>query len=150
MNFITVPYMEGLDEENNVSIMINLAQKLHFPIDGLVYKYDDIKYYESLGRTAHHPLGAMAFKFEDETAETTLLDIEWTMGRTGVLTHVAIFEPIELEGTIVSRASLHNLSVMNDLSNGRQVKGDKLTIIKSNQIIPQVVKWERTENTYIK
>ena len=150
MNFITVPYIEGLDEENNVSTMVNLAEKLNFPIDGLVYKYDDIKYYESLGRTAHHPLGAMAFKFEDETAETTLVDIEWTMGRTGTLTPVAIFEPVELEGTVVSRASLHNISVMNDLSNGRQVKGDKLTIIKSNQIIPQVVKWERTENTYIK
>ena len=150
MDFITVPYIEGLDEENNISTMVKLAEKLHFPIDGLVYKYDDIKYYESLGRTAHHPLGAMAFKFEDETAETTLIDIEWTMGRTGVLTPVAILEPVELEGTIVSRASLHNLSIMNELSKDRQVKGDKLTIIKSNQIIPQVVKWERTENTYIK
>ena len=150
MNFITVPYIEGLDEENNISTMINLAEKLHFPIDGLVYKYDDIKYYNSLGRTAHHPLGAMAFKFEDETAETTLINVEWTMGRTGVLTPVAIFEPVELEGTIVSRANLHNVSIMNELSNGKQVKGDKLTIIKSNQIIPQVVKWERTENTYTK
>ena len=150
MNFYIVPWAEGLGKDNHIKAMLEMAEYLCYPIDGLVYRYDDIRYYESLGRTAHHPLGAMAFKFEDETAETTLLDIEWTMGRTGVLTPVAIFEPIELEGTIVSRASLHNLSVMNDLSNNRQVKGDKLTIIKSNQIIPQVVKWERTENTYIK
>lgn len=145
MDFITSPWIEGLDEDNNVTIMTNLAKKLHYPIDGLVYKYDNIKYYRSLGATAHHPLGAMAFKFEDETEESTLLDIEWTMGRTGILTPVAVFEPIELEGTEVSRASLHNLSIMHNLAGDFPRVGDKLTIAKMNQIIPQVVKWERSQ-----
>lgn len=150
MGFIIVPWAKGLGEDNNIQLMTDIAEYLCYPIDGLVYRYDDLKYYESLGKTSHHPNGAMAFKFVDEMAETTLIDIEWTMGRTGILTPVAIFEPVELEGTIVSRANLHNVSIMNELSDGRQVKGDKLTIIKSNQIIPQVVKWERTENTYTK
>ena len=146
MNFITVPYIEGLDEENNVSTMVNLAKKLNFPIDGLVYKYDDIKYYESLGTTAHHPLGAMAFKFTDEVAETTLLDIEWTMGRTGVLTPVAIFEPVELEGTEVSRASLHNLTVLRELLGKHPYVGQKLEVYKANQIIPQIKSAEKNDN----
>lgn len=113
-----------------------------WPIDGLVIKLANLKEYEAAGRTDHHFKGGIAYKFYDEEYETTLLDIEYTMGRTGVLTPVAVFEPIEIDGTIVERASLHNLSVMDELSQGFERRGDRLWIYKANEIIPQVSKWE--------
>lgn len=112
-----------------------------YPIDGLVIKYDNIMLGIELGRTEHHFNNALAFKFYDEEYETTLIDIEWSMGRTGVLTPIAIFEPIDIDGSTVSRASLHNLSVMEELSGGFERKGDTLFIYKANMIIPQVSKW---------
>jgi ribonuclease HIII len=104
-------------------------------------KYDNIMLGQTLGHTEHHFNNALAFKFYDEEYETTLIDIEWSMGRTGVLTPIAIFEPIDIDGSTVSRASLHNLSIMEELSGGFERKGDTLFIYKANMIIPQVSKW---------
>lgn len=105
------------------------------PSDGLVLTYDDIAYGDSLGRTAKAPRNAIAFKWADEIAETTLNDIEWSASRTGLINPVAIFEPVELEGTTVSRASVHNVSIVKSLKLGI---GDKITVYKANMIIPQI------------
>ena len=117
-----------------------------YPIDGVVVKFNEVNYGKSLGKTAHHFNNAIAYKFFDEEYPTTLKDIEWTMGRTGVLTPVAIFEPLDIDGSVVERASLHNVSIMNELSEGCQRKGDIVYIFKANQIIPQVSKWEHKGN----
>lgn len=106
-----------------------------FPSDGLVIIYDDIAYGESLGRTAKFPRNAMAFKWTDETADTVLRQIEWSASRTGLINPVAIFDPVELEGTKVSRASVHNISIMEGLKLGI---GDKIRVFKANMIIPQI------------
>ena len=119
------------------------CHKLGYPIDGIVIKYDNCKEYEAAGRTDHHFKGGLAYKFYDEEYETTLLDIEWSMGRTGVLTPVAIFEPIEIDGTEVSRASLHNISVIRDLFQGVPKKGQKICVFKANMIIPQISRVEK-------
>lgn len=108
------------------------------PIDGVVFKFNDCKYYESLGATDHHFRGGLAFKFYDETYETKMIDIEWTMGRTGVLTPVAVFEPIEIDGSVVSRASLHNVSVMYETLHGGSWVGQEIEVFKANMIIPQI------------
>ncbi len=106
-----------------------------FPSDGLVALYDDIAYGDSLGRTAKFPRNAFAFKWADEIKETRLLEIEWSPSRTGLINPVAIFEPVELEGTTVSRASVHNISIMKELQLGI---GDCITVYKANMIIPQI------------
>lgn len=105
------------------------------PSDGLVLVLDDIAYGESLGQTSKFPRDAIAFKWQDELKETTLTEIEWSASRTGLINPVAIFEPVELEGTTVSRASVHNISVMRDLKLGI---GDRITVYKANMIIPQI------------
>ena len=106
-----------------------------FPSDGLVLMYDDIAYGESLGTTAKFPRNAIAFKWADETAETVLREIEWSASRTGLINPVAIFDPVELEGTTVSRASVHNVSIVRELKLGI---GDRITVYKANMIIPQI------------
>ena len=106
-----------------------------FPSDGLVILYDDIAYGDSLGRTAKFPRNAMAFKWTDETAETTLREIEWSASRTGLINPVAVFDPVELEGTQVSRASVHNISSVESLKLGI---GDRIKVFKANMIIPQI------------
>ena len=106
-----------------------------FPSDGLVIIYDDIAYGDSLGRTAKFPRNAMAFKWTDETAETTLREIEWSASRTGLINPVAVFDPVELEGTQVSRASVHNISIVESLKLGI---GDRIKVFKANMIIPQI------------
>ena len=105
------------------------------PSDGLVLVYDDIAYGQSLGTTAKFPRDSFAFKWADETRETTLEEIEWSPSRTGLINPVAIFEPVELEGTTVSRASVHNISIMEGLELG---VGDRITVYKANMIIPQI------------
>ncbi|MBQ9700590.1 MAG: NAD-dependent DNA ligase LigA [Lachnospiraceae bacterium] len=105
------------------------------PSDGLVLIYDDIAYGESLGRTAKFPRNGIAFKWKDETAETTLREMEWSPSRTGLINPVAIFEPVELEGTTVSRASVHNISIVESLKLGI---GDRIEVYKANMIIPQI------------
>ena len=106
-----------------------------FPSDGLVALYDDIAYGDSLGRTAKFPRNAFAFKWADEIRETHLLEIEWSPSRTGLINPVAVFEPVELEGTTVSRASVHNVSIVKELQLGI---GDTITVYKANMIIPQI------------
>ena len=106
-----------------------------FPSDGLVILYDDIAYGDSLGRTAKFPRNAMAFKWTDETAETTLREIEWSASRTGLINPVAVFDPVELEGTQVRRASVHNISIVESLKLGI---GDRIKVFKANMIIPQI------------
>lgn len=106
-----------------------------FPSDGLVILYDDIAYGDSLGRTAKFPRNAMAFKWTDETAETILREIEWSASRTGLINPVAVFDPVELEGTQVSRASVHNISIVESLKLGI---GDRIKVFKANMIIPQI------------
>ena len=106
-----------------------------FPSDGLVILYDDIAYGDSLGRTAKFPRNAMAFKWTDETAETTLREIEWSASRTGLINPVAVFDPVELEGTQVSRASVHNISIVESLKLGI---GDRIIVFKAKMIIPQI------------
>ena len=105
------------------------------PSDGLVLTYDDISYSRSLGRTAKAPRDSIALKWQDETAETTLIDIEWSASRTGLINPVAIFEPVELEGTTVQRASVHNVSILEELELGI---GDRIAVYKANMIIPQI------------
>lgn len=121
---------------NAIDSMKRYSEKYGIPIDGMVLKYDSISYSKQKGGTSHHNNDGIAFKFEDETADTILRNIEWSLGRTGQLTPVAIFDPVELDGTIVSRASVHNLSYVKkfDLN-----IGDTIRIAKANMIIPQVV-----------
>lgn len=106
-----------------------------FPSDGLVCVYDDIAYGQSLGRTAKFPRDSVAFKWQDELRETRLQEIEWSPSRTGLINPVAVFEPVELEGTTVSRASVHNVSILKSLKLGI---GDTITVYKANMIIPQI------------
>ena len=143
LGFTVVPFVTGYGEKTiEQCIEIIKDKSKSYPIDGLVFKYEFCSDYDAAGRTDHHFKGGLAYKFYDEEYETTLKTIEWTMGRTGVLTPTAVFETIEIDGTEVSRASLHNLSVMDELSGGFQRIGDKLMIYKANQIIPQVSCWE--------
>ena len=112
-----------------------MQKKKRYPIDGIVCTYDDIDFGKSLGTTANHPRHSIAFKFYDEENVTTLKSVEWSMGKTGQLTPVAIFEDTEIDGTTVNRASLHNVSIFRSLELG---VGDRITVYKANQIIPQI------------
>lgn len=118
-----------------VSSFAEAIQSFDVPSDGLVLTFDDIAYGESLGRTAKFPRNSIAFKWADEIRETHLSYIEWSASRTGLINPVAVFEPIELEGTTVSRASVHNISIMEALELG---EGDEITVYKANMIIPQI------------
>lgn len=118
------------------------AKNNHYPIDGIVFRHEDIAYGESLGGTSHHPNHSIAFKFMDETVETHLVDIVYEPSRNGILTPIAIFEPVELEGSIVSRASLHNITIMRELLGTFPWKGQALEIFKANMIIPQIASAE--------
>ena len=120
---------------DTVSWFSNKMSQNDFPSDGLVLIFNDISYGKSLGRTAKFPRDSIAFKWADELATTKLVDIEWSPSRTGLINPVAIFEPVELEGTTVSRASLHNISILEGLELGI---GDEITVYKANMIIPQV------------
>ncbi len=118
-----------------VAYFAGQVAKNDFPSDGLVLCFDDIEYSKSLGRTAKFPRDSIAFKWKDETAKTKLVEIEWSASRTGLINPVAIFEPVELEGTTVSRASIHNVSIMESLELGI---GDEIEVYKANMIIPQI------------
>ena len=118
-----------------VAYFAGVIKDYDIPSDGLVLTFDDIAYGESLGRTAKFPRNSIAFKWADEIRETTLSYIEWSPSRTGLINPVAVFEPVELEGTTVSRASVHNISIMEALELG---EGDSVTVYKANMIIPQI------------
>jgi len=135
--FTTVGY-KMVDNENlrdTIQWFEDTIVSNDFPSDGLVILYDDIAYGDSLGRTAKFPRNALAFKWTDETKETKLLEIEWSPSRTGLINPIAIFETVDLEGTQVSRASLHNISIMEALELGYQ---DTIVVYKANMIIPQI------------
>ncbi len=135
--FTTVEYhMVTRDTvEDEVAKFSSEISKNDFPSDGLVLSYDDIAYGRSLGRTAKFPRDSYAFKWQDEIRETILREIEWSPSRTGLINPVAIFDPVELEGTTVSRASVHNISIMEELELGI---GDQIEVYKANMIIPQI------------
>ncbi len=120
---------------DNISYFEEKIQTYDVPSDGLVLTYEDMAYGASLGRTAKFPRDSIAFKWADELRETTLLEMEWSASRTGLINPVAIFEPVELEGTTVSRASVHNISIVRGLKLGI---GDRITVYKANMIIPQI------------
>lgn len=135
--FDVVQYLR-VNAENIVDAVADYEMRIQtyeVPSDGLVLTYDDIAYGRSLGRTAKFPRDSIAFKWADEIRETTLREIEWSASRTGLINPVAIFEPVELEGTTVSRASVHNISILKGLKLGI---GDRITVYKANMIIPQI------------
>ena len=132
------PTYDNLMPETAIKNLKEAAKSFSYPIDGVVFKYNDISEYQAAGRTDHHFKGGLAYKFYDDTYSTRLNYIEWTMGRTGVLTPVAVFDPIDIERSICSRASLHNISVMKDILGDCAYNGEPLEIFKANMIIPQV------------
>lgn len=142
IGFDTVPFLpiRGNCNAEFINIVVEQlrkrAKEKSFPIDGLVATYNDITYGESLGTTGHHPKHSIAFKFAEDSAETVLREIEWSMGKTGSLTPVAIFDSVDLAGTSVSRASLHNISIMKELNVSI---GSTVTVVKKNEIIPQII-----------
>ena len=142
LGFTRVPFEISLPEytvESVINQVKNSSKNL--PTDGLVFKYDNCSEYNAAGRTDHHFKGGLALKFYDENYDTILRDVKWTMGRTGVLTPVAIFDPIDIDGTEVSRASLHNVNIMQETLHKLNVcgwNGQKIQVFKANQIIPQI------------
>jgi DNA ligase (NAD+) len=143
LGFDVVPHWfnnttNGLSPKNlqsNIDYIFDFAKEEGLPTDGVVFKFNDIEYGKSLGSTSHHFRNGIAYKAKDEVYETELLDIEFTMGKTGVLTPTAVFKPVEIDGTTVERASLHNISILRDL---RMCIGDTIEVYKANSIIPQV------------
>lgn len=141
IGFIVVPYLQKYFEhsiDELMDIIKENAKIREYPIDGLVIKYNKTKDYIAAGRTDHHFKGGLAYKFYDEEYETRLKYIDYTMGRTGVLTPVAVFEPIDIDGTTVERASLHNMSIMEEILGATPYVGERIWVYKANQIIPQV------------
>ena len=134
LGFTVVPWTSSFDWDAK-EFLVNKAKKLGYPIDGLVGHFDDIKYGESLGTTSHHSNAAYAFKFGDETYETVLRDVEWNTTRTGIIAPVAVFDEVDLDGALTTRATLHNLSIIEQLELGI---GDTITVYRSNMVIPKI------------
>lgn len=144
LGFTIVPWVA----ENPSYAIKDLQEQCHrigYPIDGIVFKFDNIEYSKTLGETAHHFNNAIAYKFADEEFETKLLNIEWSMGRTGILTPVAVFEPVDDGDSIIERASLHNLNIMRETLGDYPYKGQKIWVCKQNMIIPQISKAEKID-----
>lgn len=134
LGFTVVPWTSSFDWDAK-EFLVNKAKKLGYPIDGLVGRFGDIKYGESLGATSHHSNAAYAFKFCDETYETVLRDVEWNTTRTGIIAPVAVFNEVDLDGALTTRATLHNLSIIEQLELGI---GDTITVYRSNMVIPKI------------
>ena len=145
LNFTVVPWTSSFDWDAK-DFLINQAKELGYPIDGLIGRFDDIAFGKTLGSTSHHRKDLYAFKMYDEVYSTKLLNIDYTMSRNGTLTPVAVFEPIELDDSIINRASLHNLSIMEEILGEKPYIGQPIEVIKSNMIIPQVIKAEKWED----
>lgn len=143
LGFEIVPYY--INSFNTIEWIKDDCKEKQIPIDGVVGMFDDIEYGNSLGSTGHHPRHSLAFKFYQEENETVLTDIEWSTSRTGLVNPVAIFEPVEIDGTTVTRATLNNVSIIKELELGI---GDIITVIKANQIIPKVTQNLTRSNTY--
>ena len=144
MSFIVVPFVRTppLLKEEHVKAFIKdiqwMAEECSYPIDGAVFKFNDCEYGKLLGETEHHFKNALAFKFYDDVYETQLIDIEWSMGRTGQISPIALFETINIDGTDISRASLSNLSIMKQTLGNTPFKGQVIEVSKRNQIIPKI------------
>ncbi len=147
VNFCKVDCNKTINE-GIINNLKNIAETKRYPIDGLVITYDDISYGLTLGTTEHHPKHSIAYKFYDEEYESKLITIDWTMGKSGQLTPTAVFEPIEIDGTMVSRACLHNISVMTNKL-GRPYVGQTVYVTKRNMIIPQIERAEKYIEQYI-
>lgn len=143
LDFTIVPFIKSdVVDVGLLTAVKRAAEANSYPIDGVVFKYNDVEYGRSLGSTSHHANNAMAYKFYDETYETTLKDVEWSLGRTGVLTPVAVFEPVDTGDSIIERASLHNASMLEETLHGIGWPGQKIKVAKMNMIIPQIVEAE--------
>ena len=144
--FITVPRVGDAETiEDAIDILDRMDEHKFYPIDGYVFKFESKKYGDSLGRTEHHFKNAIAYKFYDEEYETTLKNITYDVSRKGVLTPVAVFEPIEINDTIVERASLHNISIMKEILGDTPYYGEHIWVIKANMIIPQITRAEKKD-----
>ena len=152
LGFETVPFANlkwaELNIQEAIDFFLDEAKKENLPQDGVVFKFEDVEYGKSLGRTTDYFNNGIAYKVYNKSVETELIDIEYTMGKTGILTPTAVFKPIEIEGTIVERASLHNISVMKEIM-GRSWKGQHIGVFKANLIIPQI-RWAEEDNEYKK
>lgn len=152
LGFDIVPYIHVYKENQDLEEVINLLKEkaayLSYPIDGLVAAYNDIAYGLSLGVTDKYPRHSLAYKFYNEEYITTLINIEWQVGKTGIISPIAVFEPIEIEGSIITKASLFNLSILKEKL-GHPYVGQKLWIIKANQVIPYITKAEMVDDKWI-
>lgn len=152
LGFETVPFANlkwaELNIQEAIDFFLDEAKKENLPQDGVVFKFEDVEYGKSLGRTTDYFNNGIAYKVYNKSVETELIDIEYTMGKTGILTPTAVFKPIEIEGTIVERASLHNISVMKETME-RSWKGQHIGVFKANLIIPQI-RWAEEDNEYKK
>ena len=137
-----IPLPKDVVDESHIHhaiyLLQNQAKDDGYPIDGIVFKFDNCKYYQSLGATGHHFRGGLAFKFYDEEYETYLRNIEWSIGKTAQLTPVAIFDPVDDGESITTRAALHNLNIMNQILGERPYYGQQIWMVKQNMIIPQI------------
>lgn len=147
LGFDTVPYVKVTKDTTIKAIewFEKQVKNYKFPTDGLVISIDDIAYGEMLGTTAKYPRNSKAFKWKDESVDSNMIDMEWSVGRTGVITPVAIFAPIDIEGSTVRRASVHNVSIFKKFALG---KNDVVSVIKSNLIIPQIVENKTMSGTF--
>lgn len=156
LGFDVVPYVAYNNDRINSSDVYSIlskdveylqkwAKSKSYPIDGLVYSYEDMTYGKTLGMTGHHPLHSIAFKFGDDEYETILRDVEWSTSRTGQVNPVAVFDEVDLDGAITTRATLHNVSIMKELKLGI---GDKITVFRANAVIPKVGKNLTQSNSY--
>lgn len=145
-NFLIVPYVTSF-YANSIDEAINFLKNetVKYPIDGIVFKYNKNNEYNKAGKTEHHFRGGLAYKFYDEMTYTTLEDIEYTMGRTGILTPVAIFKPVDIEGAEISRASLHNLTILRQTLGDTPHYGQKVSVFRANMINPQIGDAEKME-----
>ena len=134
LGFTVVPWTSSFDWDAK-EFLVNKAKELGYPIDGLVGRFDDIKYGENLGATEHHSNSALAYKFKDDVYETTLRNVEWNTTRTGIIAPVAVFDEVDLDGALTTRATLHNLSIIEQLELGI---GDTITVYRSNMVIPKI------------
>ena len=157
LGFYVVPWLTlekkliNLDNINNmITLLQSWSKNEQIPIDGIVFKYDNCEYYDSLGATGHHFRGGLAYKFYDGLYNTILRDIEWSMGRTGILTPIAVFKPVDDGESTIEKASLHNITVMQETLGPKPFDGQKIKIYKANAIIPQVYKdsYENNEDDY--
>jgi len=144
--FTIVPFEKG-SVEHCIEWLTETAKCMSYPIDGIVFKFDEVDFGKQQGETAHHFKNAIAYKFYDDEYETTLQNIEYSMGRTGILTPIAVYEDIDIDGSVCNRASLHNLSIMTELLGDLPYKGEKIWIYKANMIIPQVSKAEKRNSS---